>query len=313
MSRARATLAVASVLLFAHTHCVNLVGAQPARDPRAALLTTPAWLAEHLRDPDLVVLHVGDPKSYPAAHIPGARLVTLRDVSVSTHDMQKDTGLMLELPSADSLRKQLEALGISDKSRIVVYQADEWISPSTRVVFTLDAAGLGARTLWLDGGLAAWQAEKRAVTSDVPAPTVGHLSPLTLKPLVVDAAWVSAHRASPGSRVVDGRAAVYYDGVEAGGPRKGHIAGAGSLPFTEVTDDQGRLKSAGALAALFEKAGVAPRDTVVAYCHIGQQGTAVLFAARALGHPVKLYDGSFQDWARRSELPVENPADGKRP
>jgi thiosulfate/3-mercaptopyruvate sulfurtransferase len=49
----------------------------------------------------------------------------------------------------------------------------------------------------------------------------------------------------------------------------------------------------------------------VAYCHIGQQATVVLFAARSLGHPVLLYDGSYQDWSRRAELPVEDPRDGK--
>ena len=99
---------------------------------------------------------------------------------------------------------------------------------------------------------------------------------------------------------------MWYDGVEFGPrSRKGHIAGAKSLPFSEVTDDNGRLKSADQLTSLFTKAGVGPKDTVVAYCHIGQQATAVLFAARTLGHPVLLYDGSFQDWAGRPELPVE--------
>jgi len=304
--------AVVSVLLYAHGPCANFAGAQQAQstDPRAALTVTPAWLAQHLRDPDLVLLHVGDAKEYPKAHIPGARFVSMSDVSVSNHDMQHDTGLMLELPSPDSLRAQLQALGISDRSHIVVYQADEWVSPSTRIVFTLDAAGLGARTVWLDGGLAAWKAEGRPTTTEVPARTVGALSPLAIKPVVVDAAWVKAHLASPGVKIVDGRAAVFYDGVEAGGPRKGHIPGAGSVPFTEVTDDKMKLKSPAELAALFAKAGVGPRDTVVAYCHIGQQGTAVLFAARTLGHPVKLYDGSFQEWSRRTDLPVENPADG---
>ena len=65
------------------------------------------------------------------------------------------------------------------------------------------------------------------------------------------------------------------------------------------------------LAALFAKAGVQPGDTIVGYCHVGQQATAMLFAARSLGHPVLLYDGSFQEWSRLTpaeSYPVENPS-----
>jgi thiosulfate/3-mercaptopyruvate sulfurtransferase len=49
---------------------------------------------------------------------------------------------------------------------------------------------------------------------------------------------------------------------------------------------------------------VKPGDTVIAYCHIGQQATAAIFAARTLGHPVLLYDGSFEDWSKRADAPV---------
>jgi thiosulfate/3-mercaptopyruvate sulfurtransferase len=52
---------------------------------------------------------------------------------------------------------------------------------------------------------------------------------------------------------------------------------------------------------------VKPADTVIAYCHIGQQATATIFAARTAGYKVMLYDGSFEDWSKRN-LPVENPA-----
>ena len=68
------------------------------------------------------------------------------------------------------------------------------------------------------------------------------------------------------------------------------------------------LKSQAELRALFDRAGIAPDDTVVGYCHIGQQATAMLFAARLLGHPVLLYDGSFQDWSRGTDAPVEASA-----
>ncbi len=66
-------------------------------------------------------------------------------------------------------------------------------------------------------------------------------------------------------------------------------------------------KSAQEIEAIFARAGVKRGDTVVAYCHIGQQATATIFAAQTLGYSVLLYDGSFEDWARRG-LPVENPA-----
>jgi thiosulfate/3-mercaptopyruvate sulfurtransferase len=78
-----------------------------------------------------------------------------------------------------------------------------------------------------------------------------------------------------------------------------------------VSDDASRLKPSTELSELFSAAGIGPRDTVVAYCHVGQQATAVLFAARALGHPVLLFDGSFQEWGR-STLPVENTATSKK-
>ena len=79
------------------------------------------------------------------------------------------------------------------------------------------------------------------------------------------------------------------------------------MPFTSVYDAQGKLKSPEELKALFTAAGVQPGDHVIAYCHIGIQATAVVFAARTLGMDAVLYDGSFQDWSKRG-LPVENPS-----
>ena len=132
-------------------------------------------------------------------------------------------------------------------------------------------------------------------------------------PLVVDAGFVRPHLGAPGVAVVDARAAVYYDGVESGGAhgqvdRAGHVRGARSVPFNEVTNEKLLLRPQAELEALFRQAGVKPGDTIVAYCHIGQQATATIFAARLLGHPVLLYDGSFQDWSRGKENPVEATA-----
>jgi hypothetical protein len=65
------------------------------------------------------------------------------------------------------LREKLAALGISNGSRVVVYYGNDWVTPSTRVVFTLDYAGLGGRTSLLDGGMQLWKEQKRPLTSEI--------------------------------------------------------------------------------------------------------------------------------------------------
>jgi thiosulfate/3-mercaptopyruvate sulfurtransferase len=84
-----------------------------------------------------------------------------------------------------------------------------------------------------------------------------------------------------------------------------------------MSDDSAKFYPLDDLRQKFAAAGILPSDTVVAYCHVGQQATAVLFAARLLGHPIKLYDGSMADWNQR-KLPLENakaptPPDGAAP
>jgi thiosulfate/3-mercaptopyruvate sulfurtransferase len=291
-----------SILLL----CATVAGAQRAPD---SLLVSASWLAKHLNDANLIVLQLGDRADYDKQHIPGARPVSLDDIAVSD---RVGNGLTLELPQPDQLRESLAKLGVSDDSRIVVYYDRDRVTAATRVVFTLDYAGLGARTSLLDGGMTAWTRDGHPTSTDAPPTRVGHLSALRVKPIVATADYVRAHIGKPSVSIVDARATVFYDGTQTGngrgGPhRTGHIAGAKNIPYTGILDSLLRVKATDQLAALFATAGVASGDTVVGYCHIGQQATAMLFAARVTGHPVLLYDGSFEDWSRHADFPIENP------
>jgi thiosulfate/3-mercaptopyruvate sulfurtransferase len=275
--------------------------AQSRATGTAPLSVDTKWLAEHLRDPNLVLLHLGDRAEYDAAHIPGARLVELRGIAID----DRPNGRVLEMPAPDDLRTRLEALGISDDSRVVVYYGKDWVTPSTRVVFTLHHAGLGDRVSLLDGGMPKWTKDGNAVTASATPGRQGKLSPLSVKPTIVDVEFVKSHIRKPGTVIVDARAPVFYDGPSHGEHRAGHIPGAVNIPFNSVFNETNTLRSTAELATLFRTAGVQPTDTVVVYCHIGQQATAVIFAARSLGYDAVLYDGSFDDWSRRKELPVE--------
>jgi thiosulfate/3-mercaptopyruvate sulfurtransferase len=283
----------------------------PDAGARDRLVVSAAWLAQHVNDPGLVLLHVGNKATYDAGHIAGARLVDYRTTLALSPVPGDNAALSLEMLPPDVLRDRLAGLGISDSSRVIVYQSDDFWTPSTRVMLTLDYAGL-TNVSWLDGGQKAWTKAGHALTT-APAPDkTGTLAPLTLRPVVADAEFVKAHLKTPGYSIVDSRNTPFYDGSRTGGRapaehKTGHIAGAVSVPFDSFTSADVELKSADEIRAAFTNAGVKPGDTVITYCHIGQQATATLFAARTLGYKVMLYDGSFEDWSRR-DLPVENPS-----
>ncbi len=282
--------------------------AAASRTAREPFLVSPAWLAEHLNEQSLVLLHVGDKESYDAAHIAGAQWVPYNEIGT-----RQEGALTLELPPVEQLQALFERLGVSDNSRIVLYMGTDWATPTARVFLTLEYLGLGERASILDGGLPAWRAEGHPVTTEVRTAAPGKLTVRPRNDVVVDAAWVSAHLRDASVAIVDARNTRFYEGDPGRMSRGGHIPGAKSVPFVTLLEESGKYKDAAALAEAFRAAGVPAGATVVTYCHIGQQASLAWFVARMLGYNARMYDGSFEDWSRRSELPVEAPTPSAPP
>src|SRR5436190_6881740 len=132
-----------SLVLLMLTLVVAFGSAVSAADDnkvQSSLIVSTEWVGKHLNDDSLVLLQVGDKDEYLAGHIPGAQFVTLADISTP-----RGSGLTLELPSVAQLETVFEKLGVNDNSRIVVYFGKDWVSPTTRVFFTLEYLGLGER------------------------------------------------------------------------------------------------------------------------------------------------------------------------
>jgi thiosulfate/3-mercaptopyruvate sulfurtransferase len=166
--------------------------------------------------------------------------------------------------------------------------------------------GLGARTSLLDGGFPEWQRGGRPVTKEVAAPQPGKLTPCPQADVLAELDYVKASLRRPGVDLVDARTPNFYSGETPGrNMRPGHIPGAVSVPFSSLVDEQTRFLPVEQLQKRFDAAGVKKGDRVVSYCHIGQQATVVYFVARYLGFDARLYDGSFEEWSRHAELPVE--------
>jgi thiosulfate/3-mercaptopyruvate sulfurtransferase len=266
------------------------------------MLVATAWLAEHLKDPNLVVLAVGNEEEYKKAHIPGSLWVSYHE----THLMTAPSGLSVELPPMEDLKALFEKLGVTNDSRIVLYPTKDTFSWATRIYLTLDAMGLGKQSALLDGGLTVWSKEGRPVTTEVRAVTPGKITTCQQNDVITNLDDVKANVKHAGVDIIDARNTEYYSGQsQPGDQRRGHIPGASSIPFTSLIDEQGKWKSPEVLASTFKSAGIKPGDRVISYCHIGQQATAVYFVARYLGYDARLFDGSWEEYSKHTELPAE--------
>ena len=302
VSRSAKFLAVACALLgsagSARAQCGGPLQEAPA--VRESLLVSTAWLAAHLRDPDLVLVHVQHMDTSQAQEIPGARVAHAMDWAVGNFDM----------PPVAALDSLVESLGISNGSRIVVY-GDPWV---TGWVF-LALEYLGAdRVAILDGGIEQWRAEGRP-TATATAPARATFTAHPRPERVADAAWVNAHLRDHAVAILDARSMDEYTGHVGHRmlPREGHIPGADLVPWESMFEHPAearsghatKLLSAAELRALFRRAGVMPGVTPVTYCTVGMRASQMYFVLRYLGYDPRIYDGSMSDWSRRSELPLD--------
>lgn len=288
-------------IVFAMLFCLTLgssSSATPGGDPQVFVSTS--WLAEHMTDPSLVILHVTQyRREYTKEHIPGGRFLWPGSMAAS------NTDLSYELVPVAQLDTLLEGLGISNNSRVILCGVGGNVSPTARMFVTLDYLGMGSRTSILDGGLDAWKAEGRPVTSVVPEVRRSSFTPHLRKDAIVDASMVHSDLNKPGVSIIDARAPQFYNGTSGGSQRKGHIPGAANIYFETLVDSTNKMLPPSTLRSKFSAAGVKEGNDVITYCHVGQTASVVYVAARALGYKVHLYDGSFEDWSGREDLPLE--------
>ena len=289
--------------------CATVFASLLAAASRPDMLVSTDWLAGHLTDPNVVVVHVSrDRAAWDTGHIPGARYLALADI-VITRD-----GVLNELPPAADLKKAFEAAGVSDNSRVILY-TDAAVLPATRAWFTLDYLGFGTHAALLDGGLQKWRAENRALSKDAPAVTAGHFTPrprpellASIEP-VKDLSWAATSGLPAQAVLLDVRSPEEFSGARAASEitRPGHIPGAVNLFWQQdaASKDSPALRPDADLRKLYEAAGITTDKPVVTYCNTGMQASASYFTLKYLGYDTRLYDGSFSEWSSAKGTSVQ--------
>ena len=283
------------------------------------LVETP-WLAEHLHDPRVHVVdmrgyvrtvehdsrqeatYVGARDEYEQGHIPGAVYIDW-----SSDIVDPDETVKAQLAPPDRFARLMEHLGIGDQHLVVAYDAHPASQFATRLWWALNYYGHD-QVVVLNGGLLKWQRENRPMVDTIPAYPPATFTPVVQPQLRATAQDVLAMLGQQSIKLVDARDTGQYTGkIVRDDGRPGHIPGAINIPREEVINPaDGTFRSNEELSQVFTSAGVKPQEQVVAYCNGGVAATTVLFSLALLGYPrLTNYDGSWNEWGSRQDLPVE--------
>jgi thiosulfate/3-mercaptopyruvate sulfurtransferase len=250
------------------------------------------WLRSHLGEPDLVAGDVRGPNAHARGHIPGSRPLVL-----GSPPPMSDPETVQALAAEVGLR--LRRHGITGEERLVLYDRGDGVGamPSAQLA---ELAG-HPRVAVLVGGIAAWGEELE-------------LGPVELQP--VKTTFKPRLEALPTrdelARRLDDPSLVLLDvrtedefagrGGYPCDPRQGHIPGARRVGVEELFGVPGRPRAAEEVRTLVEL----PEDAdVVAYCHSGSRSARATLALRAAGYGARNYAGSWHEWSRHPELPLE--------
>jgi len=280
-------------------------------EPTMDTLVTPQWLSEHLDDPDLVVLDctvlvepdesggfrsVSGRANYEGGHIPSAGFADLMgDLS------DGESPLQYAVPTPGQFAAAMGALGVGDDSRVVLYDAtgSAW---AARVWWMLRWVGFDRAAL-LDGGLQAWTAEGRPLSTEPPDRPAKTLAPAPRPELIADRDEVMAAIDDDAVAVIDVMPEAHYRGEMAFYARPGHIRGAANISVQALTDDSGRYRPHDELAAMLEGERNA---RYITYCGGGIAASSSAFVMTRLGFTdVAVYTASLQEWAADSANPME--------
>ncbi len=255
------------------------------------------WVAAHGADANVRVVDMRQ-SGFDGGHVPGA--VYLSPVAIRDANAPPTF-----LPTAAAFEQMMSGLGISDTTRVIVYDERGGIY-AARLWWILNYFGHQNVAL-MNGGWLKWAAEHRATTTESPKPPAGRFTARPQPRWLATASDVVAAIDKPGIAIVDARTAAEIEGKDLRNiKRGGFIPSSTPIYWEDLLDlPQRTFKSADELKQIYEARGIVPSKEVIAYCQVGMRASVDLFALHLIGYDkLRNYLGSWEEWGNRDDLPI---------
>lgn len=249
----------------------------------------------------------GGYKDYFRGHLPRAHHLnfdTLRGT---------DAGVPVQYLPDDLTIALLQRAGVQAGKTHILYATgdrlpnDEILS-ATMVAYVLEKFGIEDIRI-VDGGLAGWKKSGLPTTQEYFGNPPGRLDSSRANSIGISLSELLKAKTEPNTILVDARPKNEYLGDDDIWVRKGHIPGAVSFHWARLMEDSNthQFRSWSSVKDQLVRAGVTPDKNIVVYCGTSREGSLLRFYLRYVaGYPkVRLYEGSWKEYASRSELPAE--------
>lgn len=274
--------------------------AQPTRFARPDLIVDGAWLEAHLGDADLKVIDMR-PRGFEEGHVPGA-------LWLDNNAIRNPKAPPTFLPTAAEFAEHMAARGISNRTRVVVYDERGGLY-AARLWFILNYYGHGNVAL-LDGGWPKWVADGRKTSTELAKPARATFTTKKGTIGVATADDVKAAINAPNVRIVDARTQGEIDGKDLRNIKRGGFVES-SIPvyWEDLLDASSRVvKGPGDVERIWRDKGITKDDQVIVYCQVGMRASYDLWTLALLGHDLsklRNYYGAWEEWGNREDTPIK--------